>query len=85
MSDAENKRIYWHSRRGMLELDIILMPFAKEVYPTLDVDTQESYRKLLACEDSDLFAWFLRRVDPDDEELTRIVKVVLSYAGSIKR
>ena len=52
-SDAENKRVYWHSRRGMLELDMVLMPFSAEVYPTLQGDLQSKYQKLLACEDTD--------------------------------
>jgi antitoxin CptB len=77
--DAENNRVYWHSRRGMLELDIVLMPFAKEVYPVLPEDQQALYRKLLSCEDNDLFAWFLGHREPPDRELSSIVKFILSH------
>lgn len=31
--ETELKRLYWHSRRGMLELDVLLVPFVQEVYP----------------------------------------------------
>jgi len=78
-SEAENKRVYWHSRRGMLELDIVLMPFATEIYPTLQEDLQIKYKKLLACEDTDLFAWLLQRTQPEDKELSEIVEFVLSH------
>ena len=78
-SEAENKRVYWHSRRGMLELDMVLMPFAVEVYPTLQDDLQSKYQKLLASEDTDLFAWFLQRTQPEDKELSEIVEFVLSH------
>ena len=78
---AENRRVCWHSRRGMLELDLVLSPFAKEVYPTLSATLQAQYRKLLACEDVDLFAWFMRRSKPEDKELSDIVEFVLSHNG----
>ncbi len=77
-TDAEYKRLCWHSRRGMLELDLILEPFVRERYPGLPEADQARYRRLLACEDQDLFAWFLGRVVPEDEELARIVAVVLA-------
>ena len=30
VEDVEINRLYWHSRRGMLELDVLLVPFTKE-------------------------------------------------------
>ena len=36
VEDVEINRLYWHSRRGMLELDVLLVPFTKEVYATLN-------------------------------------------------
>lgn len=74
---AENRRVYWHSRRGMLELDLVLMPFAEQVYPGLDADMQRRYRALLECEDTDLFAWIVHRGAPDDPELNIIIARVL--------
>jgi len=67
--DIELNRLYWHSRRGMLELDVLLVPFVKEVYPGLDEADQQRYRKLLSCEDQDLFGWFMQRGEPEDEDL----------------
>jgi antitoxin CptB len=29
MTDVAYRRIYWHSRRGMLELDLILIQFVE--------------------------------------------------------
>ena len=74
---AENRRVYWHSRRGMLELDLVLMPFAEQVYPGLDAAMQRRYRALLECEDADLFAWIVHRGEPDDPELKTIIARVL--------
>ncbi|HLV16901.1 MAG TPA: succinate dehydrogenase assembly factor 2 [Pseudomonas sp.] len=75
--DIELKRLFWHSRRGMLELDVLLVPFVEEVYPTLDPEDQARYRKLLECEDQDMFVWFMQRGEPEDADLRRIVNMIL--------
>lgn len=77
-SDAEYNRLCWHSRRGMLELDLVLGPFVREHYPQLSVADQARYRRLLECEDQDMFAWFLGREQPQDEELVEIVNKILA-------
>ena len=77
MSDQELQRIYWHSRRGMLELDLVLMPFAQETLATLEVADQRRYVELLAQEDTDIFRWLLRAEKPEDADLRRIVELVL--------
>ena len=69
-------RLYWASRRGMLELDLVLMPFLEKIYPTLSEDDQKRYQNLLESEDQDLFSWFLRRENPEDPELIKIVQII---------
>lgn len=71
------KRLVWHSRRGMLELDVLLVPFVKDVYPSLPRADQLRYWQLIQCEDNDLFAWFMQRSRPEDPELARIVDLIL--------
>jgi antitoxin CptB len=75
--EIELNRLYWHSRRGMLELDVLLVPFVREVYSSLDAEDQERYRKLLACEDQDMFGWFMQRDEPEDPDLKRMVRMIL--------
>ena len=65
----------------MLELDLILLPFLENVYPTLAQADKESYWQLLACEDQDMFEWFMRRADPLNTELQRIVDLVRKNTG----
>ena len=72
----DKNRLFWGSRRGMLELDLVLMPFAEKVYPTLALEDQQRYEKLLLEQDQDLFAWFLKRQDPEDPELLKIVQLI---------
>ena len=78
--NIEAKRVVWHSRRGMLELDVLLLPFAQEAYGELNEDDQARYRALLEKEDPDLFMWFLEHITPDDADMERIVNLVLEHA-----
>jgi antitoxin CptB len=82
MSDdyAEFNRVYWASRRGMLELDLVLMPYAKERYPQSSLADRAAYQLLLESEDTELFDWFLQKDVPDSAVLVDIVAKVLDFA-----
>ena len=75
---TEKKRLWWHSRRGMLELDVLLLPFLEEVYSDLSEEDQAKYRKLLDCEDPDLFKWFMQNGRSQDEDLAYMVDMILA-------
>ena len=77
VDSTDLNRLFWHSRRGMLELDVLLVPFVKEVYPSLDADDQARYRRLLECEDQDMFGWFMQRGESDDPDIQRMVRMIL--------
>ena len=77
----ERNRLFWSSRRGMLELDLILLPFLENIYPTLSQADKESYWQLLASEDQDMFEWFVNRQNPQNTELQRIVDLVRKNTG----
>jgi antitoxin CptB len=77
VEDVEINRLYWHSRRGMLELDVLLVPFTKEVYATLNKEDRDLYVRLLTCEDQDMFGWFMERAESEDPELQRMVRMIL--------
>lgn len=78
-SPEDLKRLYWHSRRGMLELDLLLIPFAEEALSRLDQQQLEDYRNLLGEEDQDLFLWLTRRQAAPTAELQRSVELVLQH------
>lgn len=78
ISEPDLKRMYWHSRRGMLELDLILLPFVTERLGALDESEQFLYRELLEEEDQDLFAWLVHRQPPPRASLARIVELILA-------
>ncbi|MBT8149067.1 MAG: hypothetical protein HKO71_04940 [Pseudomonadales bacterium] len=57
----------------MLELDLLLEPFVRQRYAQLDAQTQALYRRLLDCEDQQLFDWFLKKQPVPDTELAAMV------------
>ncbi|WP_390595021.1 succinate dehydrogenase assembly factor 2 [Simiduia litorea] len=65
----------------MLELDLVLLPFLDNVYPSLAQDDKERYWKLLESEDQDMFGWFLKRMDPEDKEMLKIVEIIRNNTG----
>lgn len=77
----DRNRLFWGSRRGMLELDLVLLPFLENVYDSLAQDDKERYWQLLESEDQDMFGWFLKRQDPEDPELLRIVQIIRDNTG----
>lgn len=76
---ALRKRLYWHSRRGMWELDLLLIPFLEHCYDQLGDEDQAAYRSLIEGEDQDLFAWLMQR-QPPAPQLQRIVTLIQQHA-----
>ncbi len=74
------RRLTWHSRRGMLELDVLLLPFTEQRYLQLSEEDKVQYQRLINCEDQDLFNWFMEKSVCPDPEIQRMVHVVLDYA-----
>lgn len=75
------KRLYWHSRRGMLELDLLLIPFVEHSLTGLSEDELLMYSDLLREEDQDLFLWLMRRAEAPSPRLQLIIDKIL-YANT---
>ena len=66
--DKYNKlRIEWDCRRGMLELDKIIMPFYKAHFDQLTDDKKDIFIRLLAATDLQLFSWFFNGSQSENE------------------
>ena len=66
----------WASRRGMLELDLILQPFVDNTYDSLSEHDQLRFEALLEREDQQLFVWLMKREQPTDPDTLRIVQII---------
>ncbi len=77
-SEKEIDKVRWASKRGMLELDLILEPYVEYAYEALSVDDKRAFLALLTCEDQDLFCWFIKS-QPADVEHEKTVDKVLNF------
>ncbi|MDI1301036.1 MAG: succinate dehydrogenase assembly factor 2 [bacterium] len=75
---AEERRLQWHCRRGLKELDMILGPFMDEHYRQLEPLDKALFMRLVDNEDVDLFNWFMRQGTPADPELERMIELILA-------
>jgi len=83
-TEEDVRRLTWQSRRGMWELDLLLVPFMEQAFSDLELADQDRFVRLLDCEDQDLFLWFMQREVPPDEDYARIVGIVLAHVQSSK-
>ncbi len=71
-------RLKWACRRGMLELDVLLLPFVEEAFNDLDETQKETFERLLTCDDPDLYAWFMGHQKCDDPALAAMVSHIVN-------
>ncbi|MEM7220094.1 MAG: succinate dehydrogenase assembly factor 2 [Pseudomonadota bacterium] len=77
-SVARNKA-YWRSRRGMQELDVLLLPFVREAYDDLSAELQAAYHDFLDSEDWALFDWLQGRAEPEREDFRALLARILAH------
>lgn len=78
-SQAKARQLYWRSRRGLLELELLLVPFVLERYADLPAAAQRSYERLLERDDLDIYDWLQGRSRPDDESLDAIITLIRDH------
>ena len=83
METSDLKHIYWRSRRGMLELELKLVPFVRDCFRELDEPHQAAYEALLGEEDWQIFDWLQGRSTPDDEATLSIVEQIRAHRGTL--
>lgn len=71
-------RLRWACRRGMLELDVLFMPFVEDAFGDLDEQQQLIFERLLTADDPDLYAWFMGHQKCEDPEFADMIKFILS-------
>lgn len=73
MSDAQLRRLRWRCRRGMRELDQLLLRYLDGPWATDSEDQQQVFLRLLDTEDDTLWRWFLGYEAPQDVEIASLI------------
>ena len=77
-AEIKKRKLRWKCRRGMLELDIILLGFFEKHYDNLNEAEKNQFARLLEVDDTLLFAWFMESEQPDDLEVKAMVSKIES-------
>ena len=72
------ERLRWRSRRGLLELDIVLERFWKNSGDALHEADAQALERLLQLPDNDLLDLVMGRAEAPDEQLRAMVKKLRS-------
>ena len=78
MNELE-KKILWQCRRGLWELDAILIPFVEKNFSNLEEIEIENFKKLLAYEDIEIFDILVNKKPFEDTEIGDIVSKILEF------
>lgn len=71
--ENERKRLRWRCRRGMRELDQLMLRYLDGPWVT-DSDAERAvFLQLLDCEDDKLWRWFVGRERPQEDALNELV------------
>lgn len=74
--DEEMRRMRWASRRGLLELDLLLGPFMDQCFADLEPELRAQYRELMSSEDQQILNWILARDENIPAPLVAIVTAI---------
>jgi antitoxin CptB len=75
--DPEIRRLRWRCRRGMRELDQLMLRYLDRRWPAADDGERAVFLRLLDSEDDKLWRWFMGREAPQDAQLAGLVALVL--------
>ena len=77
----EWNRAKWASRRGLLELDLLLAPFVTEAFLELTVVLRQDYRELLFQDDQDLMEWIMGRSAIAEDRFVPVIQEIRRFHG----
>ncbi len=76
MGEGRVKKLRWHSRRGMKELDVLFEAFFAQQTDTLIAGGWPQLEDLLEQEDNVLFDWISGRDLPSNPEMLKLIDVI---------
>ncbi len=75
----EYERLRWACRRGMLELDLFLVPYFEACFKSLSEDQKQVFAHLLTATDPELLSWLMNHAQHENKEVAQIVDSIRQY------
>jgi succinate dehydrogenase flavin-adding protein (antitoxin of CptAB toxin-antitoxin module) len=76
LDEISKKRLRWHARRGLLELDLLLQRFFAEKMDKLDADALSALHELLLLPDLTLLDLCQGKTFIDDIQRQKIIMLI---------
>ncbi len=76
--EVHQRRLLWHCRRGMKELDVLLSRYARERYAGAPAGHRVAFEALLELSDPQIADYLLGYVTPPDPALAELVRAVIA-------
>ena len=77
MTDADVRKLQWRCRRGMKELDILLLRFVLGRYAAATSDERAAFTEFLELPDPDISRYLLAGDVPEDPRHAALCRVLL--------
>ena len=75
--EAELRRLRWRCRRGMRELDQLMLRYLDACWASADDSERAVFLRLLDTEDDRLWRWFMGRETAPETDLDAFVRRIL--------
>lgn len=79
---CDRQRMYWRCRRGMLELDVLLVTFMAHGYGRLTPELVRALETLLEYPDALLLDLLMGKILPADPKIGRVVEQIRSATAA---
>jgi antitoxin CptB len=73
---ALDGRLVWRCRRGMKELDLVLMRYLRERWATAAADERAQFERILELPDPTLAAYLMGRETPPDPRMQEVLALL---------
>ena len=80
---SEESRLRWRCRRGMRELDLVLLRYLEQTYAEAPVEEQAAFRQVLEMQDPEILDHLTDRADPPGGALGRVVETLRTGPGPL--
>ena len=83
--DELEKKILWQCRRGLWELDAILIPFVEKTFSNLTAEEIKKFQQFLSYEDIEIFDILVNKKELVESNLIPIVAKIIEFQDDSMR
>jgi antitoxin CptB len=79
--DRQRARLVWRCRRGMKELDLLLLGWLETAWPAASVAERRAFEQILDLPDPELAGYLLGHAQSNDSGIASLVAALQSVAA----